>query len=284
MFPFPEWYLPKGTINASNGDLEGASSSCERWGIGFAGIVVVAVIAELVISWAKPPYLLFLTESAVADAVIAIGIAGEILLGTIWNNRIQTELRRRSNEQLASAVQSAAKANERASQADLARLQLEAQLSPRMLNQRQWDLIQSLKGKFSAVNIGYETDAECWWFAMELKKAFMSAGITGVMLPRDPTVHSFSIMVFEPSGFDGSRPKTVAPLVELFKAEDQLKHGTAAIVGGVPTDILQHAGDNEEAKASLRQTPMIVVGGRFIVPPAHWPKPPTAAKTNTVNP
>lgn len=143
-----------------------------------------------------------------------------------------------------------------------------------MLNQRQWDLIESFKAQFSAINIGYEADAESWWFAMELRKAFMSVGIQGSMLARDPTVHSFSVMVFEPSGFDGSRPKTVAPLVELFKAEDQLKHGTAAIITGIPTDILRAAGDSEEWREFLLQTPMIIIGGRFIVPPAHWPKPP----------
>jgi hypothetical protein len=282
MFPLPEWYLPKGTINASDNDLEGASSSCERWGLGFAGVVVFAVVAELVIAWLEPPYLSFLTYSAIADAVIALGIAGEVLLGTIWNNRIQTELRSRSNKQLASAIQSAAEANERASKADLARTQLEAQLSPRMLNQRQWDLIQSFRGQFPAINIGYETDAECWWFAM-------TAGINSVLIPRDPTVHTFSIIIFDPSGFDGSRPKTVAPLVELFKAEDQLSHGTAAIIGGLPTDILRQVSDNEGWKAIVVQTPMIIVGGRFMVPPSHWPKPakpgpPPAAQTNNANP
>lgn len=119
IFPLPEWYLPKGTTNASDQRLEEASSSCERWGIGFAGIVVVAVIAELIIAWIQPPYLLFLTESAFSDAVIAIGIAGEVLLGTIWNNHIQTELRRRSNERLGSAVQSAGEATARAEEARL---------------------------------------------------------------------------------------------------------------------------------------------------------------------
>jgi hypothetical protein len=233
----------------------------------------------------QPSYNSFLTASAVADALIAIGIAGEVLLGTIWNNHIQTELRKRLNERLASAIQSAAEANERASKADLARTQLEAQLSPRMLNQEQWDSIQSFKGKFSAINVGFETDAEAWWFANELRNAFVSAGIPCAMFSRNPAVHSFSIMVFEPSGFDGARAKTVMPLVKLFNPRNQLQYGSAVIIDALPKDILEHAGDNEELRTLLLKVPMIIVGGRFIVPPSHWPKPPKAvAETNNPSP
>ena len=173
---------------------------------------------------------------------------------------------------IAEANARAAEATERAAKADLARVQFEAQLSPRMLDQSQWDLIQSFRGKFSAINIAFETDAESWWFANELKKAFMQLGIIGGMFSRDPSVHSFSVMIFEPNGFDGARARTVGPLVELFK--DQQVYGSAAIIGGLPTDILKHAGEDEEARLFLQQTPMIIVGGRFIIPPAHWPKPP----------
>jgi hypothetical protein len=112
MFPLPEWYLPKGTINASDHQLEAASSSCERWGMGFAGLVVISVIAELVIAWVQPSYSSFLTDSAITDAAVAIGIAGEVLLGTIWNNGIQTELRKRSNEKVAVATDRASAAQE----------------------------------------------------------------------------------------------------------------------------------------------------------------------------
>jgi hypothetical protein len=279
---FLSWLLPKGMMNASDDELEGASSSFEFLGWIFAAFVVAAVIAEVIIAAVHPPYdsNLWRWGSAITDFWIALGIVGEVVAGRM-DARVQTELRNRSNTKLSEAI-------ERAAKADLARTELEAQLSPRMLNQRQWDLIQSFKGQFSAVNVGYETDAEARWFAVELQTAFMSAGIKGVTLARDPTVHSFSVMIFEPNGFDGSRPKTVSPLVELFKAEDQLKHGTAAIIGGVPTDILRQAGDDEEARAFLNNTPMIIVGGRFIVPPAHWPKPaktapPRAPKTDTAN-
>jgi hypothetical protein len=138
-----------------------------------------------------------------------------------------------------------------------------------MLNQRQWDLIQSLKGKFSAINIAFETDAESWWFATELRNAFMSAGIASAMFSRDPTVHSFSIMIFEPNGLDGARARTAGPLGEIFDARDQLRYAGAAFITELPTDVLKHASDDEEKLAFLQRTPMIIVGGRFIVPPAH---------------
>jgi hypothetical protein len=273
---FPAWYLPNGTINATEDELEGASESCERWSVWCGVLVLVSVAAEFIIDLVEPSYALFLRLSAITGAGVAIGIVGEVSF-SMRDARIQTELRRRLTSSLSDAVKVAGEANERAARIDLARTELEAQLSPRMLNQRQWDLIQSLKGQFSVINIGYETDAESWWFAMELRKAFMSAGIKGGMFPRDPSVHTFSIMVFEPHGFDGPRPKTVGPLVELFKAEDQLKHGTAAIIAGFPNDILQQAGASEGWKALLVQTPMIIIGGRFMVPPSHWPKPPKQA-------
>src|SRR6202050_2410242 len=117
ILPLPEWYLPKGTMNASDAQLEGASSSCERWGMGFAGIVGVSGVAQLIIVEAHPSYLSFLTYSAVTDAAVAIGIAVEVLIGTIWNNHNQTELRRRSNAQRASAIESAAEAGARAAEA-----------------------------------------------------------------------------------------------------------------------------------------------------------------------
>jgi hypothetical protein len=109
----PAWYLPNGTINATESSLEEGSSSCERWGIWCGALVVVAVIAELLIAWIEPPYVTFLTDSAIADAAIAIGIVGEVLFG-MWNNRIQTELRTRSDDRLSAAITATSKANERA--------------------------------------------------------------------------------------------------------------------------------------------------------------------------
>lgn len=109
----PAWYLPNGTINAAENQLEEASSSCERWGIWCGILVVVSVVVELVIAWVEPPYNTFLEASAITDAGVGIGIVGEVLFG-MFNNRIQTELRTRSNDKLGTAVKTAGEANERA--------------------------------------------------------------------------------------------------------------------------------------------------------------------------
>jgi hypothetical protein len=135
----PAWYLPKGTKNAPENALEEASSSCEQWSIWCGALVVASVVAELVIAWIEPTYKTFLSASAITDAAVAIGIVGEVAFG-MWNNRIQTELRTRSNDKLGDAVTGTAEANVRAAEAlknaeteRHARVKLEEKLAPRSL-------------------------------------------------------------------------------------------------------------------------------------------------------
>lgn len=172
-----------------------------------------------------------------------------------------------------------AEAEKATADANLRRVELEAQLAPRALSQEQWELIESMKGKFTTINMAFEADAEAWWFAGHLKNAFLSVGIRGGILSRDPAVHSFGVLIFEPKGFDGGRPRTVGPLVELFK--DQQTYGAAAIVTGVPTDLKLWASDTSEGEAPLEKVPMLIIGGRFIVPPSYWPKPTKTNKATT---
>lgn len=98
----PAWYLPNGTKYASDDELEGASSSCECWGIWCGLLVIVSVIAETAGTIAHPEYGLFLTFSAITDVGVGVGITGEVLL-SMRNSVLQTELRRRLSEQLAAA-------------------------------------------------------------------------------------------------------------------------------------------------------------------------------------
>jgi hypothetical protein len=56
-------------------------------------------------------------------------------------------------------------------------LRLTAQLAPRSLSKEQFDEIQSLKGRISAVNLGVEDDIECTSFAGLLATALQYAGI-----------------------------------------------------------------------------------------------------------
>jgi hypothetical protein len=101
---FPAWRLPNGIMNASDSQLDEASSSCELWEWGFAGLVVAAVVVEIIIAYIHPPYDSVLNEwgGTFADVAVALGIAGEIIFSRM-DSRIQTEQRRRSNKELAEA-------------------------------------------------------------------------------------------------------------------------------------------------------------------------------------
>jgi hypothetical protein len=172
---FP-WYLRNGIINATEDDLENGSSSCERWGIFCGVLVVAAVVAELIIAWIEPPYKVFLTESAITDAAIALGIVGEVLFG-MWDGRIQTELRNRSNKRVADATVRAAEATKIAEQAQLERLKLEERLAPRRLTKEQYDKLQNLGGVVGAVNITSMSGFESTRFATQIAKTLHDAGI-----------------------------------------------------------------------------------------------------------
>jgi hypothetical protein len=117
---FPAWRLPNGTINASDFQLEAASSSCGTWEWGCAAVVVVAVLAEFLIAFIHPPYDSALNEAGTvfADAAIAFGIVGEVIFGRL-DARIQTELRGRSDNRLANAAMAAGEAHARALEAEL---------------------------------------------------------------------------------------------------------------------------------------------------------------------
>jgi hypothetical protein len=149
---------------AGNNDLEKASTSCEYWGLGGAGAVVLAVIAEVVIACVEPPYNAFLTDSAIADVIIALGITVEVVLGTMWNGHIQSELRKRLTDKLTIATNRAARAEE--------------QLAPRNVTKEQFEELQTLKGKVTeAVWITSPSDFEAAQFALQIAQALLHAGI-----------------------------------------------------------------------------------------------------------
>jgi hypothetical protein len=238
--------------------------------MGCGVIVVASVAAEFVIAIVHPSYDSPWQRwgSAIADALIALGIVGEVAFG-MWNNRIQTELRARSNQRLGEA-------NERAAKADLARAELEAKLLPRTLTKGQWNFIQELKGKFEEISIAFEVDVETEWFANQIRDAFFAAGIRVGMFPRAPEVHGFGILIVEPRGFDGAQPRTVGPLIELFTKGDILP--PLAIIGKAPNDILRSISFSQPEMRPPPDTPMIIVGGRFVLPPPHLERAAKAAK------
>jgi hypothetical protein len=234
----------------------------ENWCVGFvfAGIALEAVIAAA-------PLIVCLSSiltgigNTLADAAVAVGVLGELRFGNVAGAVLKIKL---------------SDAVERAAKVDLARVALEAKLLPRMLNQDQWDFIQGLRGKFSVVAIAFETDAETRWFSSHVRDAFFSAGISVPMYPRAAEVHSFGILIFEPKGFEGAHPRTVEPLIEIFRKAELI--GSLAVITEVPTDVLLSIeGARPEMRAPL-DTPMIVIEGRFVIPPPHLERAATAAK------
>lgn len=179
----PAWYLPRGTIKAASEEkLEAASTSCERWGFWSAALVIVGVIAEVVIAWIEPPYLTFLRESFITDAAVGIGITGEVLLGTMWNGKIQTELRKRYTEKLADAIERAAKLEKEAAEARERVADLEQITAWRKISaEEKRRMIEILKHSPSALRVFIEYqngDMEALTHAIEISKIFDAAGVT----------------------------------------------------------------------------------------------------------
>jgi hypothetical protein len=179
-FLLPPWYLPNGTIYANDDQPEEGSSSCERWAIGCGVVVVISVIAELVLAIVHPSY-----DSpwerwglAAADALIALGIVGEVLFG-MWDSRIQTELRGRSNKKLADATTGAAEANERAGKANQraeeASLELAKFKAPRTLDKVAFAAQLERKPKSRVVIWYLQEVSDAFRFSLEIFIALREA-------------------------------------------------------------------------------------------------------------
>jgi len=166
-------------MNATDNAVENASSSCERWEWGCAAIVVVAVFAELVIAGLHPPYNSAWNRwgPAVADALIAFGIIGEVLFGRM-DGRHQTELRGRSNEKLAAAIIGVAEANARAAEADLKRAELEAKLAPRRLSPEAMNILaRELQGQIPPIYLRVLGGVEARQYARDFFHVLSSVGL-----------------------------------------------------------------------------------------------------------
>jgi hypothetical protein len=151
-------------------------------------------------------------------------------VGELW---FLKRARQADDSRVAEAEKEAAQALARAAEADRARAELEVKLQPRMTDQRQFDLIQSLRGKLDQITIAYETDAETVWFANSLRDAFWAAGLRVAQYPRASEVHSFGMFVYDP-GMKGAKLSEIGEvLVDIFRGT-----GTVlAVIGALPTDV-----------------------------------------------
>jgi hypothetical protein len=234
----PPWYLPNGTIYASDDQLEEGTSSCELWGIACAVIVVLSVVFEFVLAIFHPPYDSPWQRwgSAVADALIALGIIGEVLFG-MWSGHIQTELRDRSNKRVADSALRAAEANERAAEAQLA---LEKLRMPRSLTVEQQESITEAMKPFAGQKFEGEVASgvpDAIWLWYSIAKALTDAGWIRVTPPGvtvgDPPAN---ISIYAPTGIGvgiptSSRPSSMERGLKLVMAL-----GAAKIRAGIAFD------------------------------------------------
>lgn len=165
---FPSWRLPDGMIKATENQLDGASLSCERWEWGCAGLVAIAVAAEFVIAWIHPSYSSSLERwgSAWADLAVLFGILGEVFFSR-RDSKIQTELRKRSNDKLGAAEERAAKLEIEAAQL---RLQWKRWIKPRSIIDRA-AFLEELKGVPTPLTVEIlcvMSPEEPWLFACEV--------------------------------------------------------------------------------------------------------------------
>jgi hypothetical protein len=254
-------FKPNGT------DLQLVSEFNSLWADRIARLILVGLLFDIAAVFvSKGPWRDVLT--ILADMLIIAGVWGELFFAK--------RAREADDGRVAEANKLAAEAIERAAKADLARVELEAKLLPRALNQEQWDFIQGLRSKFSVISIAFETDAETHWFANEIRDAFFSAGIAVAMYPRAADVHSFGTFIYEPEGFDGARAKTVGPLIDIFGMTELF--GAVAVITKVPADIIRSREDMRPEMCAPLDSPMIIVGGRFVIPPPHLEEQAKAAR------
>jgi hypothetical protein len=167
--PFPAWRLPNGINKASDGDLERSASSCESWAIVSGLLVVFGLIVEAIIAFVHPSY----------DSPIGTWTP---FIADMMSSRRHNELRVRSNTNLADAITQAGEANQKAEEAQLARLELEKSLSSRRLTGEQSSKLTSalsgVKAQIPELQISRLGDKESHDFANDIIESVEESGIS----------------------------------------------------------------------------------------------------------
>lgn len=155
--------------------------------------MVSAVIVEFVIAAVHPSYnsLFERLGSAIADAVIALGIVGEVIFSN-RDSKLQTELRKRSNDRLKEAETLLAIAIERSTGRRLSPEQSEA-------------ITRAMRPSFASIRVIYVTGAEPQPYAHDIASALRLAGCE-VSVMATAGGNSFGLSVFrrigDPEGAD----------------------------------------------------------------------------------
>jgi hypothetical protein len=151
-----------------------------------AYVLVAGLVLELInaIIWYKGPETL--AEMA-AVLLIVSGVWGEIFFGH--------KARIAGDKQLAQYEARTAEAKHETERLRNENLLLQERLAPRSLSNAQFDVLQTLKGKFTAINIAAEVDGETGDFMLQICRALEAAGIAVGTYSRDPTLRGFGNMV-----------------------------------------------------------------------------------------
>jgi hypothetical protein len=162
-------------IKASDEELDKSIESCEQWEWFGGGLVFVGVIATVVIAIIHPRYDSFLEQwgSAIADSLVAVGVAIEIKFGQMAGLR-QNELRRRSDEKVAEA-------SERAARAELESDRLKVIFAGRRLLPEQNSIISAvIRDKAASLDVLIEFhsgDPEAFTYGIDIVDVFIDAGV-----------------------------------------------------------------------------------------------------------
>lgn len=194
----PAWRLNNGINAATDDQLEEAATSCEKWAWGCAILVVIGVAVEFGLAVNHPSYgsIREIWGTALADLLIGLGVAGEIVFARMGFSR-QSELTHRSNKKLedahtrsalaqkraeeasslaARAMYDLAEANERAAALEVQAAQLRKQISPRHLNY--FEFVEFVKGQQGLpVEIMFvKDDADAFTLSLEIRSGLRDAG------------------------------------------------------------------------------------------------------------
>jgi hypothetical protein len=148
-----------------------------------------------------------------ADALIALGVASEILFATQARSKAEA-LQHRSDEKVAEANKIAAMANERAVELQIALDKERHKRLGRALTKEQWDVLQTLRGKVSKVVIICDRDVEALYFSGQLTTALRDAGIQIEMRPPEPSNIWTGVQVWLGAGWQGDAREH--PLIKSF--------------------------------------------------------------------
>jgi hypothetical protein len=138
------WRLKNDVKNISDDNLETSATACEMWGWGCGGLLLIGLLAELALVLIHPAYNPPWERwgNVLAASLVWLGVGGKIQFRRMGFRR-EREITRRSRDELAVVELKRAKLEAK----------LEAELQPRMTDQRQFDLIHTLRGKVKEISL-----------------------------------------------------------------------------------------------------------------------------------